>query len=518
MNFIEICIHRRVTVTVGVILVALFGYIAIQRIPVEMLPNIEVPIITVTTDYVGAGPLEVEDQITNPLEDKLASVENLRKLTSVSMDGRSTITLEFEWGVNKDLASIEILKKINQVRLPRDAETPLIAASWSEGAQPVMWANVHGAEDPNRVRILADEVIKPQLERVQDVANVDLFGGQEREIQVILDHKAMTMRGLSVSQVRQAIDDENQNVKGGYIDEGKRRHIVRTVGQYQDPRQIGEIIIQRSPAGIVYLRDIARVRDGFKIKDSFFRLTGKPLLALGIYKKTGANTLKVVQSLTEEMKRINRALAHQRLEVLPTWDASDYIRDSIQQVVSNLRLGALLAAAVLIFFLRHITTTLITGFSIPISIIATFIFLYFADRTLNIMTLAGLSFASGMVVDNAIVVMENIFRHMEMGKERLKATQDATREVWGAILASMLTTLAVFIPILFVKEEVGQIFRDLALAISFAVGFSLVVAVTVIPMLAGKFVKPESVLKRRPQSWKTRLADVLLLGWVGRAT
>jgi len=478
---------------VGMILATIFGYISLTRIPIQLTPTIERPEITVTTVYPGAAPPEVESEITDKLEDQLRAVENLREIRSSSAENVSTITMTFDWGVDKDLASIDILKRINLVGdLPSEAKEPIISAVSTDESLAVMWVGLLGGLPINVLREIADDQVKPRLERVTNVGFVQLFGGQEREIRVVIDYNKMVSRQISVSQLRDTLDAENRNVKGGFIDEGKRRYTLRTIGEFGSIEDIENVIITKGPGGPVYVRDIAEVVDTYEDPVRIVRSNGHPVIVFGVFKKTGTNTLEVSQRLMKEINRLRKEFAPKGMYLPIYYDAAEYIDDSIAMVRRNLILGALLASAVLIFFLRSFRSTLVVAISIPVALITSFVILNALGRSINIISLAGLSFASGMVVDNAIVVLENIFRHRQMGKGTLKAAYDGTVEVWGAILAATLTTLAVFVPIVYVREEAGQIFKDIALTISCAVGLSLVVAITAVPMLSSRLVEQAS--------------------------
>jgi HAE1 family hydrophobic/amphiphilic exporter-1 len=510
MWILDFSIKRPVTVVVGIILVVLFGSIALKNMPIQMKPTIDKPFITIKTAYPAAAPQEVEEQITRPIEEKVQAVENLKKMTSSSSEGRSSITLEFDWGTDKDIATIDILKKLNLVgELPEEAETPIITAITSDEERPVYWTTFNGPMTTNQLWQIADQYVKPRFERIAGVGDVRIYGGQEREIRVVLDYHALAARKLSISDVRLALQKENKNVRGGHIDEGKRRYMVRTVGLFKTPEDVENVIIRSDEKGAVYLRDVAKVFDTYKEKTSLVKRDGVPSIAFGIIKKSGENTVKVTTGVEKAIEAMNQEVGPRGLRLTEAYDESDYIWDSINFVVSNIRLGAIFAILVLIFFLRSIRSTLIVGVTIPISLFATFIVLYALGRSLNIISLAGLAFAAGMILDNAIVVTENIYRHKSMGKTSFQAAHDGAVEVWGAVVASTLTTLAVFLPIIFVEEEAGQMFKDIALAISCAVGFSMIAAFTIIPMLTARYIAPgysEEKLKERPFLYSLSMA------------
>ncbi|GIX48893.1 MAG: multidrug ABC transporter [Candidatus Tectimicrobiota bacterium] len=515
MSLIAFCIRYPVTVVVGVILALLFGILALQRLPMQMTPTVERPEISVETVYEGAAPQEVEHEIVDRQEERLTSVQNLREMESTSYEGRGVIVLRFDWGVNKDVARLEVSEKLDMVRdLPPDAERPVIRAVSSDEETPIAWIIVHTSRDINEVREEAEDVIKPRLERLEGVGAVWLFGGQEREVQVILDYAAMAARGLRVDQVRDALLRENRNLKGGTLDEGKKRHLVRTVGQFTDLQQIEQVIVAWQDGNPVYLRDIARVQFGYKDPTRLIRQFGKPTLGFGVVRRTGANTIEVMRRLKAEIAHLNALYADKDIRLQQVYDETDYIYDALHLVTDNLLWASLLTVMVLLFFLRSPSSLLVIGLSIPVSVITTFVVLDALGRSLNIVMLAGLAFAVGNVVDNSIVVLENIFRHRERGKSRVQAALDGAREVWGAILASTLTNLAVFMPILFVKDEAGQLFRDIAIATSISTALSLVVALTIVPMMAARVLR---VAAPAASGRGQRLLDVLLLAWLGRA-
>jgi len=490
VKIVQIAITRPTLVTVGMILAIIFGLISLARIPIQLTPTIERPEISVTTVYPGAAPPEVESEITDKLEDQLKAVENLREIRSTSAENVSTIKMTFDWGVDKDLASIDILKRINLVGdLPSEAEEPIISAVSTDESQAVMWVGLLGDLPVNVMREIADDQIKPRLERTANVGWVQLFGGQEREIRAVIDYNKMVSRGISVAQLSRVLDAENRNVKGGPIDEGKRRYTLRTIGEFGSVEDVENVIITKGPGGPIYVRDVAEVIDTYEDPVRIVRSKGRPVIVLGVFKKTGTNMLEVSRRLMEEIARLRNELVSKKMHLEIYYDAAEYIEDSIAMVRRNLIIGAVLAAGVLVFFLRSLRSTLVIAISIPVALITSFIILNILGRSINIISLAGLSFASGMVVDNAIVVLENIFRHRQMGKSELRAAYDGAAEVWGAVLAATLTTLAVFIPIIYVREEAGQIFKDIALTISSAVGLSLVVAITAVPMLSARLVK-----------------------------
>ncbi|MFW6164522.1 MAG: efflux RND transporter permease subunit, partial [Planctomycetota bacterium] len=523
MKLIDLSVERPVTVWVGVFLIALFGVVALLNLPVQMRPTVDKPEIRVETQFQGAAPPEVEQQVTNKLEEQLASVEDMKRMSSVSREGQSEISLEFEWGIDKNIAQLNVQKRLNRVEdLPDDAKEPVLRAVSSDEEQPIMWIFARHKEDtppldPFQTYRFIDENLKKRFERVGGVGDVWLFGGPEREIRVILDYERMSAFDISVAQVRTVIRRENLNVRGGPLERGKRRETARTVGQFRTPEEMADVIVAYRSGRPIRIRDFARVEDSFKEQIAAVRQQGKRTVVLAIIRRTGTNTLKVVEAVENLIATVNeQVLANANFELEVVYKDSTYIYESIRNVLTNLAIGGVLAVAVLLVFLRSVRSTIIIALSIPVSLIATFIFIKALGRTVNIVSLAGLGFAIGMVVDNAIVVLENTFRHMEEGEDRMTAARSATEEVWGAVLSSTLTTMAVFLPIVFLEVEAGQLFKDIAIAVACAVGMSMLVALTLVPMLCSRWL----YVARRSEggaraTWR-RVVGWLTFAWAGR--
>ncbi|MCG3178370.1 MAG: Multidrug resistance protein MdtC [Phycisphaerae bacterium] len=510
MKMIEQSIRYPVTVIVGVILGVMFGALAMRDIPKQLTPSVDRPQIQVNTNYPGANPETVEQEITNKLEEVLRSVEGLREMTSSSSEGRSQITLEFDWGVDKDAARVDVSEKLRRVTdLPDLADEPEVVAGSGEESDAVAWLIMTGPRGPAALYELADDVVKPRLERVDGVSQVRIFGGREKEMHVYIDPTRLSTFGVTVQQVAAALRDQNRNVRAGTIEQDRSRLSVRTMGEYTTPAEILDTFVAWHGDSPVRVRDLVAnsdvtdpqcdVRFGFGPRDVVVRQTSTgngtrppasaPSLAMPVTRQTGANVLSVLEGVRAGIKQLNDQLAPQGVHVELAYDQSVYINEAIDLVQNNVIIGGLLAIAVLLLFLRSGTSTLVISFAIPISLIATFVVLRWLGRSVNIISLAGLAFASGMVVDNAIVVLENIYRHRQMGKPRVQAAFDGTREVWGAVFASTMTTLAVFIPVVFIQQEVGQLFEDIAITISTTVAISLIVSITVIPMLSSKMLR-----------------------------
>lgn len=517
MNPVEASVRRPYTVAVGVLLLLLFSYLALVAIPIQLKPTVDEPRINVATTYRGASALEVEEEVTRELEDVLQNVEGLVELSSTSSDNLSQISLEFALGVDTQLVVVDVINKLSQVpRLPEQADEPVVTIASANDNERMMWIACLSAYDPEFIQRIVDEEIESQLSRVEGVSDILIAGGAEREIQIRIDPELLVARGIPVSQVASALVAKNLNVRGGTVETPGRQLVVRTVGRADAASDLAHTIVAETATGSVRLGEIAQIRDTYEERTSFVKIDGRPGIALGIGRQTGANVVATTRQVDAVRERLNRSFAERDIDLFlkPVFRETTYIDAAIAFVTDNLILGSVLAISVLLIFLRSPRSILIVGLSIPISLAAVFLVLLAAGKTLNVISLAGIAFASGMVVDNAIVVLENIFRHLEMGKGRVRAAIDGGREVWGGVLASTLTTVAVFIPILIQQDEASQIFGDMAIAISAAVVLSLGVSLTVVPVLAS-LVMPRTV---DPESEGQGQGDesVNQLGLVGR--
>ncbi len=505
MKIVDTAIKKPVTVTVGVILVVLFGFLSLFRIPIQLTPNVDIPEISVETIWRGASPLEVEREITDVQEDELKNLEGLKEMKSESSYGNSYINLMFEIGTSTDQALLRVSNKLDQVKqYPLDIEKPVIK-SGGRREQAIAWMILKGLEgftgNLQHEYDFLDDNIKPNLERISGVSSVNIYGGQEREIHVIVDPNALAARRVSIPELIAALDVENKNISGGNFDEGKRRYVVRTLGEYQSESDVAKVIIKREKGIPITVGDVARVELSHEDLDLVVRHIGTPTIVMNAVREPGTNVLVVMERIREALEELNSGILKDRqLAIEQVYDETSYIYSAIDLVKQNIYLGGFLAVIVLLLFLRNFSSTIIVAVSIPISVVGTFLVMTLMGRNINVVSLAGISFAVGMVVDNSIVIFENVFRHREMGKSRIQAAYDGTVEVWGAVLASTLTTVAVFLPIVFVKEEAGQLFRDIAIAISSSVVLSLIVSITVIPALSakilGRVVRKESEKKK----------------------
>jgi len=512
LDLIRLSIKDPVTVTVGVILVLLAGTLAIQRVPIQLTPNVEDTIISVSTTWEGASPNEIEQEIVDKQEERLQGLSNLRAMTSQSQQGVGTIRLEFRVGTDKDVALREVSDKLREVpEYPENADEPVVEDSDPENRDYIAWIMLTSTDPDFDVRTMQDfalDRIKPALERVSGVSEVNALGGVERELQIRFDSRDLAHRGVTASQLVAAIRGANRNISAGELAEGKSDVRVRTIGQYESVGDVEQTVIAYTAGGPVRVMDVAEVVETHKEPLTYVRSRGQPVIAVNVQREIGSNVIEVMRGVRAELDLMNEPggmldAEARRLGIDGTFnltqvfDQTVYIDSAIALVRNNIWLGGTLAVLVLILFLRSIRSVAIVALAIPISVVGAVVALVAMGRSVNVISLAGMAFAVGMVVDDAIVVLENIFRRLEGGEAPLQAAYNGAREVWGAVVASTLTTIAVFIPILLIQEEAGLLFRDIALAIVTSVALSLVVSITVIPSASARVLK--SIKKKEPR-------------------
>ncbi|MFK7874312.1 MAG: efflux RND transporter permease subunit, partial [Paracoccaceae bacterium] len=497
MDIIRFAIDRPVAVIATVLMAVLFGLIALTRIPIQLAPDVRKPIIVIETAWPGAAPSEIEREIVNPQEEALRGLEGLEIMTSRSRTGRGEVTLEFAVGSNMSQSLLLVSNRLDRVAsYPNEASEPSLNTSGADDS-PIAWVLLTAA--PGNTRAMptygdfVEDVIKDRLERIEGVSAVNVFGGVTRELQIVVDPRKLSRFGLTVPEVVRILRAENISVSAGDVDEGKRRYVVRTEGNLNTEAAIRDVVL-RSEAGSggtgrVRVADVAEVAFAYKEPTSALRFKGAPGLAFNIVRDSGANVISVMEELRGVLADLETGpVAEQGLQLKQVYDETIYIDGAISLVTQNIWIGGVLAAIILMLFLRSPRATLVVSLSIPVSIVATFVVMALTGRTLNVISLAGIAFAVGMIVDAAIVVLENIYRLREAGHSRKDAAYHGAQQVWGAILVSALTTVLVFLPILIMQLEAGQLFRDIAVAISVSVLLSLVVAVTVIPALASRLL------------------------------
>jgi hydrophobic/amphiphilic exporter-1 (mainly G- bacteria), HAE1 family len=508
------CIRYPITVIVGILFILYFGFLSLFSIPIQLTPDITRPVITVETAWPGASPMEIEREIIERQEEVLKSLEGLLNMGSSARPNRAEIKLEFSPGTDIDSALLKVNNQLGRVKkYPSEADKPVLRSS-GERENAIAWFVLVPEDNESslyvpHLREFVEDEIESLFERVKGVAAANVFGGQKREVRVEFRPELLAARGLTIPQVLQRLREEGKDFSGGRIDEGKRRHIVRTLGAYKSTLEIENLILRESPRERTYLRDVATVRITHKDANSLVRQKGAPSIALNVQRKIGSNLLDTMEELKKVVENLNSGILKQRkLKLIQAYDSSSYVKSSLSLVRQNMILGGFLAIAVLFFFLRSTIPTLIVSCAIPISAVGTFLGLFLMGRNINLVSLAGISFAVGMLVDNAIVVQENIFTRLQLKDNPIQAAINGTREVWGAILASTLTTVVVFIPILFMEAEIAQLFRDIALAISCAVSLSLIVSVLVIPTFSAYLMNDlESSKHHKDEGWGHTLAQ-----------
>jgi HAE1 family hydrophobic/amphiphilic exporter-1 len=491
MSIPRLAIHRPVTMFMLSGVIILLGTISLLRLPVDLMPDVSFPSITVRVGYAGVGPLEMEELVTRPIEQAMSAVAGLERLESTSQEGSSRVTLNFAWGTDLNEAADDVRNRLDRVRgrLPEEADAPVMF-KFDSNAQPIMGVGVEAADanfDRVALREIAEHDLSPRLERVPGVASVSVEGGLRRQIHVELSKEKVRALNLPVDRIISLLRSENQNTPVGEIDEGDITYLVRSQGQFENLQEIRDLVVMTRQGVPVYLKDIAEVKDSTEDLRSFTRINGRPGVRMRVTKQSGQNTVEIADTVRTEIVRINREMPTLRLAVLD--DSSIFIKRSIAAVKEAAMLGAILVVAIIFLFLRNVRSTIIICTSIPISIIGTFALLYFAGYTLNTMTFGGLALGVGMIVDASIVVLENTFRHMEHGKDRMQAAIDGSEEVWSAILASTLTHIAVFVPLLFLTGVSSILFKQLSIVVMFSLTMSLFVAVTIVPVLCSRLLK-----------------------------
>ncbi len=480
-------VDKPVLVAVAISLITLLGVLAVMRVPVQLIPDLDVRVVTIITRWPGATPQDVEREILIEQEEYLRTIAGIDRMTSRASMGRAEIELEFPFGTDINDVLIRVNNALTQVpSYPENVDEPrIVADSYSDNA--FVFFGIHplpGRDvDVNELFDYVDDNVRVPISRVPGVSDADLRGGVGRQVRIEVDPRRLAERGISLAEVRQAIRSRNRDVSGGDLDTGKRRYLMRTIGRFGDVQQINDLVIARRGDALVRLRDVGYAELGFAEARFKSYMNGEPVLTLRMRREPGSNIVAVRDAIAARMGQLNdTTLADAGLTAKMFVDDAKYVEDAVKVVRQNLTLGALLATAVLYFFLRSWRTTLIGAIGIPICLVAAFLGLLLTGRTINVISLAGVAFAIGMTLDNSIVVLENIYRHRMAGLDRATAAVKGVSEVWKAVLASTLTTVFVFIPVLFVEEQAGQLYSDIAVAISASILMSMIVAITVVPV------------------------------------
>lgn len=511
MNLTRLSLGNPVAVAVAVLLVVMFGFISMERLPVQLTPEVEEPKITISTTWRAAAPEEVEAEIVEPQEDALRGLPGATQILSEASRGQGKVTLTFAVDTDMRRALLEVMSRLNRVaRYPADANEPVISSVGGD-SRPIAWFIIKTGEGNDRdiasYQDFIEEVVQSRFERVPGVAMSEVRGGRQNELRITFDPYKAASLGIELPEVARLVGAKDTSA--GFADVGKRRYTVRYTGAYK-ANDLADLIIDWRKGRPIYLRDVAKVEVQMEDRASFVIQNGVPAMAVNAHRETGVNVLEVMDGLQEAVAELRDGpLKRANLTITQVYDETDYIHDSISMVVENLLMGILLAVGVLWWFFRRLRATLIVALAIPICIVGSFSLMDVAGRTLNVISLAGLAFAVGMVLDAAIVVLENIVRLREMGEDNSAAAEHGSNQVWGAILASTATTVAIFLPVLFLADEAGQLFADLALTISAAVIISLLVAVTVLPASAMVWLK-QTKLADPHEKWWDRATAILM--------
>ncbi|MBN1256227.1 MAG: efflux RND transporter permease subunit [Planctomycetes bacterium] len=500
MKLARFSVQRPVFTTMATSIILILGGISLWRLPIDLMPDITYPTLSVSTGYEDANPEEVEELITRPIEEALSAVPGVEEITSTSSEGSSSVRISFSWGTDLDAAASDIRDKMDRVipRLPDDADRPQLR-KFDLASFPILILGVSSDLDPLQLRKLIDDQVKYRVERIAGVASLDAWGGLEREIHVNLDIDKIKALGLSLNQIMDRIRAGNVDFPAGTIEKGYLDIRVRTPGTYANLQELRDTVIMIREGVPVQLSDVASVEDSSVKTTRIIRVNGKPGLRLAVNKQSGTNTVEVAKAVLAEMQRINRDIP--QIEITPIIDSSEYIEKSVNNISRAAVYGGGLAVLVLLLFLRNLRSTAIITVSIPVSIIATFMMIYFGGFTLNIMTLGGLALGVGMLMDNSIVVLENITRLRDSGYEKEAAAVEGSEEVTSAIIAGTLTTVAVFLPLIFVRGMAGVMFKQLSLVIGFSLLCSLAAAISLVPMLASKLIHPTTLGNSEHETW-----------------
>ncbi len=491
MRLIAFSTRRPVSIFIFAVAAVVFGLVAFGGLATDLLPDITYPSLTVRTVHEGAAPLEVESLITRPVENAVGVVNNVVRVTSSSRTDVSEVTLEFSWGTNMDLAGLDVRERLDMLLLPADADRPILLR-YDPALDPILRLGLTGEEDLVRLRLIAEEQVKRTLERIEGVAAVVVSGGLEEEVHVEIDERRLANLGLPASQVVDRLAQENINLTGGRLREGQSEYLVRTVNEFVRPEDLLDVVVDASGGAVIRVADVARVTKGHKERDLITRIDGAESVEVAVYKEGGGNTVTVSDAVQRALPDLESRL----MAITPSLglsvitDQARYIRESVSEVLSTALYGGSLAILVLFLFLRSWKTTIIIGLAIPVSVVATFFLMYVSGISLNIMSLGGLTLGIGLLVDNSIVVLESIQRRRDEGMPDREAADAGATDVARAVVASTLTTICVFVPIVFVEGIAGQIFGDQALTVTYSLLISLLVALTLIPMLASRTFAP----------------------------
>ncbi len=507
MRISRFAVHRPIFTIMVVLMVLLLGTISLLRLPIDLMPDISYPTLSISCSYENAGPEEIEELITRPIEQAVSAVPGVEELTSVSVEGQGTVRVTFSWGSDLDAAANDIRDRLDRIidHLPEDSERPTLR-KFDLASFPILILGASSNLDPVKTRRIIEDQVQYRLERVPGVAAVNVRGGLEREIHVALDPAKINALAIPLESIIARIREGNVNIPAGTIEKGNFEITIRTPGEYTNLKQLQDTVIAVRQGAPIQLREIALVEDSWTKITRVVRVDGVPGMWMSINKQSGKNTVEVARGALAELERINRDIP--QIKIISIIDTSDYIQRSITNVGTSAIYGGLLAIVVLLLFLRNFRSTIVIATAIPVSIIATFALLYFGNFTLNIMTLGGLALGIGMLVDNAIVVLENIFRMRESGELLDNAAVNGVEEVTAAVFASTLTTMVVFLPLIFVRGMSGVMFKQLSIVVSFALLCSLAVALTLVPMLSARILPAAATDDKFRHTFRGRIFEM----------
>ena len=489
MSVSAVAIQRPVATTMMCVGVLLLGLVSYGGLPVDLLPDIGTPRITLMTRAIGLAPLEIESEVTRRIEGAVSGVQGQQRVTSVSREGMSVVTITFPWGVDLDLAALYVREEVDGVidQLPETGDRPTVLR-WDPGSEPVMGIAVAGPGTLAALRELVEAVVVSRLEQVEGIAGAQVTGGAEREIEVKLDADRLELFGLTVSNIKSALESANTSASSGTVLQGDFAYAVRVVGEFLEVDDISMVPVGQTQQGtLLTVADIGTVIDGARPRQAGALLNGDPAVGVLMYKESGINTIEAVAAAEVALDELRAQ--YPALTIALAFENASFIREAIDSVIQNIAIGGFFAFAILFLFLKDPRNPILLGISIPVSLIATFVLCYFTGITLNIMTLGGLALGVGMLVDNSIVVLENIFRHRQLGAGADEAADRGASEVAMAVTAATLTTVAVFLPVAYVQGVAGELFAPQAWTVTFSLLASLVVSLTVLPMLAARFMR-----------------------------
>ncbi len=494
MNIVRFAIQRPIFTTMVTLAVVILGGVSLTRLPIDLMPDITFPSVSIMTEYENANPEVVEELVTRPIEEAMAAVPGAEEVSSSSSEGSSNVTVKFAWGTDLDAASADVRDRLDRVigKLPDDAERPVLF-KFDTASMPIVFIGVTSEMDPVELRKLLDDQVKFRIESIAGVASLNIFGGREREISIDVDPYRVRALGISMNRIVAVLRLANINRPAGYVDSGNYEITIRAPGEFSSIREIEDTVIIQKDGVPVRIKDVATVTDGMARVRRIARIDGRDGVRMAVTKQSGSN-IQVAAKVIEEFEKVQRDFSHLNIKII--MNSADYINNSIANVSQSAIVGGGLAIIIILIFLRNVLSTLVIAVSIPVSIIATFGLLFQQGLTLNLITLGGLALGVGMLVDNSIVVLENIYRiRDEEGLEPDEAAEKGANEVISAIIASTLTTLVVFMPVAFMTGMAGLMFTQLALVVSFSLLCSLAAAIVIVPMLAAKVMKAQKGMK-----------------------